>query len=151
MNRNLTPAARTYIYSAPVAAGTDGAFVTSLPEIDMRGYDSARIIVHVGTVTGSGVLTTRLKNSNTSGSFGAGTIDRVGTDIAGGTSDRLLIHDVYKPKRRYLRLDYQRTVANVVINSIIVELYNAREKPVTQAAADVTASQVLAEPEPSAS
>ena len=151
MNRNLTPAARTFILSGPITAGTDGSFVTSLTEIDMRGYSAARIIFHVGTVTGSGVITTRVKNSNTSGTYGAGTIDRVGTDVVGGTSDRLLIHDIRKPKRRFLRVDYQRTVANVVVNSIIVELYDAYEKPVTQAAADVTASQVLSEPEPSAS
>lgn len=148
--RNLTPAARTYIASGTVSAGTDGAFVTTLPEIDMRGYQACRIILQIGTVTSTGVITTRVKNSNTSGTYGAGTIDRIGANVVGGTSDRLLIHDIYKPKRRFIRPEYQRTTANVVITGVIYELYNPVEKPVTQAAADVTDSQVLAEPEPSA-
>jgi hypothetical protein len=53
--RNLTPNARTYRLAAPVAAGVDGAIITSLTEIDTKGYESVRIIFVLGTVTANGI------------------------------------------------------------------------------------------------
>ncbi len=146
--RNLTPATRTFQLSGPVAAGTDGAFA-NLAEIDMLGYSGIRIIFMVGVIAASGVITTRVKASNVSTTYGAGTIDRIGTDLANSADtddEKLIIHEFTELKDRYVRPSYQRTGGNVTINAVLVELFNPAHAPVTQAAADVEASQLLAGP-----
>lgn len=152
INRNLTPAVKTIVLSAGVAAGTDGALVGAT-EIDTKGYTGCRIILVIGTVAAGGLINTRLKNSDTSGSYGSGTVDSVGSDLASSAdidAGKAIVHEVHKPKRRYLRLFYQRTVANVSIASIIVELFGQTAQPVTQDST-IKANQVLNDPEPSSS
>jgi len=147
--KQLTTQTRTYILSGTVTAGTDGSFVTSLAEIDTQGFNSVRVIVQVGTVTSTGVLNLRLKNSDTTATYGAGTIDNIQT-AQGLVSDRLVLLEVYKPLRRFLRLDYQRITANVVITGIIVELFNALEEAVPQLSTHVSATSITNQPTPSA-
>jgi hypothetical protein len=148
--RNLTPRSYTYILSGTVAAGTDGSFA-NLNEIDTRGYDGVRITFLIGTVTATGVITCRAKNSDTSGTYGAGTIDRVAqvtNSAAGAGSDLPIILDLSALQRRYVQISYQRTVANVVITGVLVELYNPVNAPVTQITN--SANVVVAGPTPSA-
>lgn len=147
---NLTPRSYTYILSGAVAAGTDGSFQT-LTEIDTRGYDGVRVTFLIGTVTATGVITIRAKNSDTSGTYGAGTIDRVAqvtNSSAGGGSDLPIMLDMSGLQRRYVQIGYQRTVANVVITGVLVELYNPTNAPVAQIAN--SANVVVASPTPSA-
>jgi len=146
--KQLTTQTRTYILSGAVTAGVDGSFVTSLPEIDTQGFSSVRIAVLVGTVTSTGVINLRLKNSDTTATYGAGTIDNILT-ASGLVSDRLVLMEVYKPQRRFLRLDYQRITANVVITGIVVELYNALEEAVPQLSTQVSSSVISNQPAPS--
>lgn len=150
---NITPKMRTYRYAAPVAAGVDGARVTTLPEIDMRGYKAARVVIVLGAVSASGVITTYLKNYAVTATPGSGTIGDIGAALtnsaAAAGSSKCIIREVHNPKNRFLRLDYQRTGGNVVIDSIIVELFNPDDLPVAQASADVDAWQLLNDPTPS--
>jgi hypothetical protein len=148
--KQLTTQTRTYILSGAVSAGTDGSFVTSLAEIDTQGFNSVRFIVMVGTVTPTGVINLRLKNSDTTAAYGSGTIDNM-LSAAGTVSDRLVLMEVFKPLRRFLRLDYQRITANVVITGIIVELFNANEEAVSQLSTHVSATAIANQPTPSVS
>lgn len=149
--RNLTPGSITTQHSGAVSAGTDGAMV-GLNEIDMLGYTGLRIIFCIGTVTSTGILTTRVKASNTSGTYGSGTVDRIGSDLATDADDdggKLIIHEFTELAERYVKPYYQRTTANVVINSVIVERFNPAQAPITQSQTNVAASQVLCNPTPS--
>lgn len=158
MNHNFTPASRTYANiltgSAYVAAaGTDGAMVTDGAEIDTKGYRSVRIILLLGVIAANGVITSRVKNSATTAVYGSGTVDVIGSALSNSADtddNKVIIHEIHNPQRRYLKHEYQRTVGNVTINGIIVELFNPVHQPVTQATADVEASQVLNNPTPSA-
>lgn len=127
-----------------VAAGIDGSRQT-LPEVDTAGYSGVAFVVMVGTVTSTGVITLRAKNSDTSATYGAGTIDDIGSAV-GLTTNKFLILDVLEPRERYVRADYQRTVANVVIEAVFAVLYNANNSPVPLAAGDVLATVVGATP-----
>lgn len=136
------------------AAGVDGAAVAST-EVDMAGFDSAMFIASIGVIAATGVFTCFLKNSNTSGSYGAGTIDKLGSSIANDADtddNKLFIINVHKPQRRYLKFYSQRTVGNVTGDSLIVVLYNSHDNPVTQltTVGGVEASASLASPTPSA-
>lgn len=144
---NLLNNAQLIRLAGAVAAGTDGAFVTTLPEIDRRGYSACAIVVQLGTVTSGGVFTLRAKNSDTAATYGAGTIDRIAqTSLTDGTSKQVAI-DINRPKRRYIRAEYQRTTANVVIEAAWAVLYNPGIAPVTQA--DLAAFVTVNDPTPS--
>lgn len=154
--RNLTPQSRTYRLSGPVAAGTDAGFV-QLGEIDMQGYNAVRVIYVLGTVVATGLFAARLKNyDTTNGESAVGSTVGVITDPVTGIvteasdADGLVIHEVFRPQERFITPEYQRTVANVTINAVIVELFNADDQPVEQAGADVHAHEVLNQPQPSA-
>lgn len=140
---------RTQQLVGAVSAGTDGARV-AMPELDMLNYPSGcRIIAILGTVTSTGVFTMKVKGSATTATYGAGTID----DLNGATisktdwSDKCVILEVSKPVEgcRFLRPDYQRTTANVVIKAIIVERI-ADKVPVTESSSD-SATVIVVSPE----
>lgn len=138
-----------------LAAGTDGALVTTGTEIDMLGYNSLMVIVCVGTIASSGVITISVKNSETSAAYGAGTIDRIGAAMlnnADTDDNKLLITEVFKPQRRYCRVEYQRTGGNVTVLAMLVVRFNAGNEPVAQGASagGVEFLQVLNNPTPSA-
>lgn len=134
-----------------LAAGTDGGVLNS-DEWDMAGWDGCLVVTNVGIVAASGVITSTLQNSDTSTSYGSGTVDQIGsskTNSAAGAGDGLPhVHDVYKPKRRYMRQRTQRTGGNVTINGFTVILYKGHDKPTPAAVYDML--QTLNSPTPSA-
>lgn len=136
-------------YSA--AAGTDGGVVNS-DEVDINGYDGCMFVFNISAVASGGVFTTSVQNSATSTSYGSGTVDQIGsskTNSAAGAGDNLPhVHDIYKPKRRYLRVRSQRTAGNVTINGLMAILYKGADKPPAAALYDML--QQLNSPEPSA-
>jgi hypothetical protein len=140
MSEFLAPNIDVLALSTGVVAGTDGAFVTSLTEIDMRGFDHLAVVFVLGTVTASGVITVRIKNTDSSGTYGAGTIDRImqaTNSAAGAGSNKCVVLDVRQPTigpagvpRRWCRVEYQRTAANVVIAAVLAIRYNGDRLPV---------------------
>lgn len=148
--KNLSKNSKWVRLSGAVSADVDGAMV-GLGEIDTQGYSGCMVVFQVGTIATDGVITTRLKNSATSASYGSGTVDRIGSDLANSADtddNKFIVHDVYRPERRYVKPYYQRTVGNVTIEAVFAVLYGAERAPV--ASADVEASQVLNNPVPSA-
>lgn len=131
------------------AAGVDGAFVDGT-EVDTLGYDSVVFITSLGAIAANGVFTARLKQSGTTATYGAGTIDRIGADLANSADtddNKFIISEVFKPTERYMNHQYQRTVGNVTINNVIAILFNSHDNPPALAA--VEASQFLNSPTPS--
>lgn len=130
-----------------VAAGVDGARVTSLAEIDTKDCESIIIIFNLGTVVATGLITVWAKTSDTSGSYGAGTVGDVGSIVnTAGEGDNLpLVLEVHRPTERYMRVDYQRTVANVTIQSVqVIKVLNREVRD-----SEVAARSVLNSPEQS--
>jgi len=138
--------------SGAVAAGTTDTL--TFTEVDCKGYRNARIIVVLGAVTATGTARLNAKGSDTSATYGAGTIDTycpaanepIGTT---GDSQKILSLEIHRLRRRYLRAQLVRATANVAIECVIVELFNAEEVPA--GAGDTTSTQtVLNNPVPSA-
>lgn len=129
-----------------VAAGTDGSR-QALAAIDTAGYAGVAIVALIGTVTSTGVFTMRAKNYDDAGTPGSGTVNDIGSAV-GVTSDKLVIMDVIEPTKRYVRADYQRTVANVIVHAIFAVLYNPNVAPVALETNDVLTE--LLGPTPSA-
>jgi hypothetical protein len=149
--RQLFAFSEPQVLSLAVAAGVDGAIVTTPTEIDTLGYDSVAIVYSLGAIAASGVITTSVRNSATSGSYGSGTVDRVGNALANNADtddNRFIIHEIHRPSRRFLRTEYQRTGGNVAINGIFAILFNRDDNPAPLS--QVEAIQFLNSPTPSA-
>lgn len=137
-----------------VTAGTGALTAT---EIDMDGFDSCAIFWLLGTVTDGAVITPSVKNSNTSGSYGSGTIDNIWTPAAqtyatgANASNRFIRVDISKPQRRFIRAILTRATANSQVLSMIVVRYRAQAAPVVQGttAGNVIFEAVLNAPTPS--
>jgi hypothetical protein len=114
-----------------VAAGTSDQTSSA---VDMVGYDSVMFVALLGTLTATQATSMKIQQSSDDGSsdsYG----DLTGTDsgnMADDDDNQMIIIDVHKPSKRYLKAILLRETANAVIDGIIAIKYNARSVPITQ-------------------
>lgn len=114
------------------AAGTDDTLNGDI--LDLQNCDSVTGIVALGDVTATAVVTLKAFTGDES-DLGDGAYETVtATVTADATSadDKLLVLDVIKPAKRYVRFDVVRATANAVIDAGVAIRYNYRAIPTTQ-------------------
>jgi hypothetical protein len=118
---NLTHNVVTSVVLREVAAGTTS---TASSAVDTLGYAGVRFVAGFGTLTASQVTNLKAQHSDDNSTWAdiAGTATANLADADGG---KLLIVDVFKPTKRYVRASVQRGTANAVINGVIAERYRA--------------------------
>lgn len=136
-----------------VSAGTTDVLAST--EIDMQGYDSLMVVGCIGAIAASGSVSMQLKNSDTSGTYGSGTIDNIGSAAANSADtddNKLLILEVHKPPRRYIKVYTTRATGNITPLALVAILFNAKDVPVTQSTSvgGVEATAISSSPTPSA-
>lgn len=128
-------------YIGNTAAGTDGSAVTS-NAIATAGYKRVRVCIELGTVTSTGVVKASILGAATSsGDFAE--IVGLGSDgfVATGKSDNTIILDCpIGNGAEFIKIQYQRTTANIELDGITYDLYDARVVPVKQ---DSTIAKVV--------
>lgn len=124
----------TQLAHAPVAAGS--ADVTDCYVVDMQGYDSVRMCVAFGTITGSAATSIRAQSAAAKSSATALTsgADIAGTSITVADTDdnKIVILDIVRPTRRYVQLLIKRATQNAVVDYAWYELYGPRKLPVVK-------------------
>lgn len=132
---------RVLIDTAAGQAATAGSI------LDMAGYEGVLFIAKLGDVTDTSVVTLQAQHNDANSTSGMATLAGSATFTAGATSadDNLLVLEVYRPTKRYIRPLLTSATANAVKNGIIAVRYGPRCKPVTQGAT-VLASAILIEP-----
>jgi len=111
--------------------------------LDLANYDSVCFIAVTGDVADTAVGTLKAYCGDEAalgdGAYKASTA----TFTAGiATADnKLVILDVVRPGKRYVRADFVRATANIPVEAIVAIRYNARNIPQTQPA-DVVASAI---------
>lgn len=129
MNDALTYQVKTVRIENAAAAGTTDVEGDT---IDMQGYDAVRCIALLGTLTTTHVTKLIAKGGAlANGSDGVAISGAESGVAADGDSNHLLILDVIRPQQRYITFVLDRGTANAVLDGMIVELYKARETPVT--------------------
>lgn len=100
--------------------------------VDMQGYDGVMFVYGVGTLTGTQVTKLVAKQDDSAtGDFSSLT----GTDsgaLADTDGNKLLVLDVYRPTKRYVRPTLDRGTANAVVDFGIVVKYRGSKAPVVQ-------------------
>lgn len=134
-NHNLGLAVSVLRLSNAVAAG---ATASNSSSVDMLGWDGVFFIAAAGAITATAVSSVKAQQSSDNGSA-----DDF-TDIAGSSSpaltpatddNKILLIDIYRPQKRYLRLSWVRSTANTVIDGVFAIRYHG---VVTPAALDAT-------------
>jgi hypothetical protein len=115
------------------AAGQDASAVvgTAIDVTSLGKFDRARLVIELGAVTSGGVLKAGLQECDTSGGTYVTIADLGDGEVCTGKSDNTIIFDV-PLKKRYLKYTYQRTTANIELDSLTIELYSSGKIPVTQ-------------------
>lgn len=137
---NLIHQCKVLRNAAPAAAGVDGAFVTCT-EVDMSGYQNVMFLFVLGTIAANGVFTAAVKGSDVTATYGAGTIGRLEDNTNGNSlvstiandadtdDNKIIAIDIHQPGKKFVRAEYQRTVGNVTLDSVIAILYNGQWNP----------------------
>jgi hypothetical protein len=143
--RNLVYAADFIQISPAVAAGTSDTL--TFTEVNFLGqFDSVLFLVALGAVTATAVGTLRAKGTNTSASYGSGTVGcfldpltattaaPLGATIASalcftGDSNKMMALDIYRPQVAYARAELVRATANIAVLSVTAIMYNSHSAP----------------------
>lgn len=118
-----------------VAAGKDGSVVAS-SAIATAGFDRIRVCIELGAVTDTGALEAFISGCSTSnGSFTSiVSFDDEGDGVVvSGKSDKTVILDCKLGLgAEFVKINYQRTVANIELDGIYYDLYASDIVPVVQ-------------------
>jgi hypothetical protein len=128
-----------------VAAGTSNQTSSA---VDTQGFDGVMFVASFGTLTATQVTSLKAQTSSDDGASDAYD-DLAGTLVGPMTdadSNKQLILDIYKPRKRYLKAVVNRATANAVIDGVTAILYRGRKAPVTQPSASVSASEQWVSP-----
>jgi len=102
--------------------------------LDLQGYDSVCAIAILGNVDNGSVPTLKAYCGDAA-ALGDGaykTTTATATATATSCDNKLLVLDVVKPGKRYVRFDMTRASGNAVVDGIVAIRYNARVVPLTQ-------------------
>lgn len=102
--------------------------------LDLANFDSVCFIAVTGDVadTAVGTLKAYCGNAAALGDGAYKSTTATFTATATSADNKLLVLDVVKPGKRYIRADFVRATANIPVESIVAIRYNARNIPQTQ-------------------
>lgn len=100
--------------------------------IDTQGYDGVCFILLVGALTSTQVTGLKAQYSSDDGSTDA--YDDVAGSATGPFADadgnKMLVLDIHRPRKRYVKPIATRGTANAVVDGIIAILYRGEKTPV---------------------
>lgn len=126
------------VLNAQAAGSTD---ITSATPVDLKGYDGVMFVALFGALTANQVTSLRGQQSSDNGSsddFSDIEGSKVGP-LSDDDDNDMLVLDVFRPAKRYVKPVIDRETANAVVDGVIALLYRAREVPVTQGASVIDA------------
>ena len=132
---------QTAIDRTSVLASAAQTAITNGDILDLQNFDSILGIAVLGDIADTAVVTLKAFTGDNAALSDGAYEDVTASVTATATSadNKLLVLDIVKPGKRYVRFDLTRTTADAVIDGILGIRYNARLMPVTQGA-DVVGS-----------
>lgn len=144
---NLLKNTKWYYAGAAVAAASNTNDDSAA--VDMQGFDGVVFVASITDSVSGGVATVTAKQCDTSGGTYAALSGAVATATSASNDDlnsHLLIVDVYRPQERYLKLNRVSATQNIAFGDVVAILYKGSKAPVTQLAAEVSASTTVVSP-----
>lgn len=126
-----------------VAAGTSDQTSAIL---DMSGFDGVLFLTSFGAITSTAVTSVKIQQDTAVGGGTMADLAGSGATVADTKSDTVVVHDLYRPGKRYVRVYVDRGTANAVINSIVALQYRGLNAPTTDDATTVVSKTTLISP-----
>lgn len=124
--------------SRQIDATAAGVTAVNGAGVDMQGFDGVLFICHIGTLT-AGQATSLKAQTDTAAGFGtAADTAGSGQSYADADSGKVIVLDVYRPAKRYVRPVVLRATQNAVINSVVAIQYKGGKLPLATALIDAT-------------
>lgn len=127
-----------------VAAGTTDQTSAA---IDTAGFDGVKFYTMFGTITSGAVTSVKVQQSSDDGGSDA-YADLAGTSITVADDDdnQVVVHDIYRPRERYLKAVVDRGTQDAVIDGILAVLYCANKQPTTDDSTTVVGRETHTSP-----
>lgn len=107
-----------------VTAGAAGTSAITSGACDMAGYDAVQFIIPIGTIVTNGVQSVKVQQSSDDGSADDYS-DVAGTNvtIADDDDNEVVLIDVIRPQKRYLKVVISRATQNSTFGGIFAQQY----------------------------
>ena len=108
--------------------------------IDTANYNGVNFCVILGNVVDNARIDVQCQGNNIESDIGMVNLNGAVASIesASGDANKIIILDVYKPMKRFIRLRIARTVQNSQIQAVIATKYEPRLKPIDQSGVKVS-------------
>lgn len=129
--RQLFSTVLVLIGAAPAAAGTTtiNGNIFDTQSLECQGIAAE---AHLGAITSTGAAKLKWQHGDLSDGTDMTDVEGSGSDANDTQGSKLLGTQIHRPTKRYMRPVLVRSTANVVLNSIIVLVWNTSREPVTQ-------------------
>jgi cobalamin biosynthesis protein CbiG len=116
-------------------AGAAGTSAINGAILDTLGYAGVMGVITLGVIVSGAVTSIKWQQDTDPGMATAADLLGSGQTIADTADDTLVITDIFRPTKRYVRLVVSRGTQAATIGSANYLLYGGRNRPATQAAA----------------
>ena len=136
---NQTKVTQAIAPTAGVAGQTDIEGAT----LDMAGFEGVLVKVLTGAITAGAVTGVVMQQSNASDMSGAETLAGPAITVADDDDNKVLVLDLYRPTKRYVRVHVDRATQNAAIAGATYEQYGARSVPIDSASSTVKVASAV--------
>lgn len=114
--------------------------------VDTAGFDGIAFIAVLGDVANGSVLTLTVEHGDEvgGGDMAATTIAPTYTADASDSDDKMIVAEIIRPQKRYVRAVLTRTVANAEVDAILAIAHGPAHAPLTQGATVIASATALA-------
>lgn len=126
-----------------VAAGTTDV---NSDVVDTANFDGCLFITAFGAIVAGAVTSVKIQQGAASNMSDAADLAGTAIAVADDDDNQIVIHDIYRPRERYLRATVDRGTQNATVDGQIAILYGPRVQPVTQDSTLVVSTEVHASP-----
>lgn len=127
-------------------AASAGQTTLTSDYVDTQGYDGVVFITSFGTITAGGAQSVKIRQATASNGSDGADLEGSSVTVADDDDNQIVVHDVYRPRERYVAALALRATQDSVVNGIYAILYRGSKAPTTDDSATVVAKRTLISP-----
>ena len=115
-----------------VTAGAAGTSDINSTAVDMAGFEGVMFLVQMGAIVSGAVTSVKVQQSDDDGSSDDYTdVEGTAQTVADNDDEEVFYVDVFRPRKRYVRLVVDRGTQNATCSAVAVKYGPTRKMPTT--------------------